>query len=290
MKYQKILNQGSEILKLNNIKSFCLDSELLLSSTLNLDRSSLLLNLDKKIKIEEKDFFFSLIERRKRNEPLAYITGYKEFWKNKFRVDKNTLIPRPDTEILVESVLDELDISSTKKILDIGTGSGCIILSILNDRKNCRGVGIDISKKAIKMAKYNAKIQHIKNRIRFFNSNIDNFYLYKYDVIISNPPYIELNKIYSLDKDIRNHEPKVALNGGVDGYSKIRLVINKSSNLIKKKGKLFLEVGCSQINKTLEILRLNGFCNNKVIKDLAKRNRCIVSTKIWILKDINEKL
>tara|TARA_B100001964_G_C14053799_1_gene518244 strand:+ start:39 stop:881 length:843 start_codon:yes stop_codon:yes gene_type:complete len=280
MKYQKILNQGSEILKLNNIKSFCLDSELLLSSTLNLDRSSLLLNLDKKIKIEEKDFFFSLIERRKRNEPLAYITGYKEFWKNKFRVDKNTLIPRPDTEILVESVLDELDISSTKKILDIGTGSGCIILSILNDRKNCRGVGIDISKKAIKMAKYNAKIQHIKNRIRFFNSNIDNFYLYKYDVIISNPPYIELNKIYSLDKDIRNHEPKVALNGGVDGYSKIRLVINKSSNLIKKKGKLFLEVGCSQINKTLEILRLNGFCNNKVIKDLAKRNRCIVSTKI----------
>jgi release factor glutamine methyltransferase len=280
MKYQKILNQGSEILKLNNIKSFCLDSELLLSSTLNLDRSSLLLNLDKKIKIEEKDFFFSLIERRKRNEPLAYITGYKEFWKNKFRVDKNTLIPRPDTEILVESVLDELDISSTKKILDIGTGSGCIILSILNDRKNCRGVGIDISKKAIKMAKYNAKIQHIKNRIRFFNSNIDNFYLYKYDVIISNPPYIELNKIYSLDKDIRNHEPKVALNGGIDGYSKIRLVINKSSNLIKKKGKLFLEVGCSQINKTLEILRLNGFCNNKVIKDLAKRNRCIVSTKI----------
>ena len=290
MKYQEILNQGSKILKLKDIKSYNLDSEILLSSTLQLGRPQLLLNLDKKIKIEEKDFFFNLIERRKRNEPLAYITGYKEFWKNKFRVDKNTLIPRPDTEILVESVLDELDISSTKKILDIGTGSGCIILSILNDRKNCRGVGIDISKKAIKMAKYNAKIQHIKNRIRFFNSNIDNFYLYKYDVIISNPPYIELNKIYSLDKDIRNHEPKVALNGGIDGYSKIRLVINKSSNLIKKKGKLFLEVGCSQINKTLEILRLNGFCNNKVIKDLAKRNRCIVSTKIWILKDINEKL
>ena len=280
MKYQQILNQGSEILKSNNIKSFYLDSELLLSSTLNLDRSSLLLNLDKKIKIEEKDFFFSLIERRKRNEPIAYITGYKEFWKHKFRVNKNTLIPRPDTEILVESVLDELDISSTKKILDIGTGSGCIILSILNDRKNCRGVGVDISKNAIKMAKYNAKIQHIKNRVRFFNSNIDNFYLYKYDVIISNPPYIELNKIYGLDKDIKNHEPKVALNGGIDGYSKIRLVINKSSNLIKKKGKLFLEVGCGQINKTLEILRLNGFCNNKVIKDLAKRNRCIVSTKI----------
>ena len=280
MKYQEILNKGSKILKLNNIKSYNLDSEILLSLTLELNRSQLLLSLDKKIENQEIFFFFNFIERRSKNEPIAYIAGYKEFWKNKFRVDKNTLIPRPDTEILVESVLDELDISSTKKILDIGTGSGCIILSILNDRKNCRGVGIDISKKAIKMAKYNAKIQHIKNRIRFFNSNIDNFYLYKYDVIISNPPYIELNKIYSLDKDIRNHEPKVALNGGVDGYSKIRLVINKSSNLIKKKGKLFLEVGCSQINKTLEILRLNGFCNNKVIKDLAKRNRCIVSTKI----------
>lgn len=280
MNYQEILNKGSEILKLNNIKTFNLDSEILLSSALKINRSRLILNLDKKISNREKFFFLNFIERRKKNEPIAYIIGFKEFWKNKFIVNKNTLIPRPDTEILVEQILKEINIDSVKKILDIGTGSGCIILSILNERRKCTGVGIDISKNAIKLAKYNAKIQHIKNRIKFFNSNIDNFCRDKYDVIVSNPPYIELNKFFGLDKDVKNHEPKSALSGGIDGYSKIRLVIEKSSILIKENGKLFLEVGFNQIKGTLKILKLNGFYNNKVVKDLAKKNRCIISTKI----------
>jgi len=280
MKYQEILNYGSRILKLNNIKSYNLDSELLLSSTLKIDRSKILLNLDKKIKIEEKIFFLNLIKRRKKSEPIAYIIGYKEFWKEKFKVNNNVLIPRPETEILVEQVINELNINSKKRILDIGTGSGCIILSILKERKKCMGVGIDISKNAVKLAKYNAKIQHIKNRIKFFNTDIDNFYSNKYDLIISNPPYIDLNKIDDLDKDIRNHEPKIALDGGIDGYEKIRLVIKKSSNLIKKKGKLFLEVGFDQARETLRILNVYGFYNNKIVKDLSKKNRCIISTKI----------
>ncbi len=280
MKYQEILNYGSRILKLNNIKSYNLDSELLLSSTLKIDRSKILLNLDKKIKIEEKIFFLNLIKRRKKSEPIAYIIGYKEFWKEKFKVNNNVLIPRPETEILVEQVINELNINSKKRILDIGTGSGCIILSILKERKKCMGVGIDISKNAVKLAKYNAKIQHIKNRIKFFNTDIDNFYSNKYDLIISNPPYIDLNKIDDLDKDIKNHEPKVALDGGIDGYEKIRLVIKKSSNLIKRKGKLFLEVGFDQAIETLRILNIYGFYNNKIIKDLSKKNRCIISTKI----------
>ena len=280
MKYQEILNYGSRILKLNNIKSYNLDSELLLSSTLKIDRSKILLNLDKKIKIEEKIFFLNLIKRRKKSEPIAYIIGYKEFWKEKFKVNNNVLIPRPETEILVEQVINELNINSKKRILDIGTGSGCIILSILKERKKCMGVGIDISKNAIKLAKYNAKIQHIKNRVKFFNSDIDNFYTGKYDFILSNPPYIKLNEISDLDKDVRNHEPKLALNGGIDGYSKIKLVIKKSSELIKKRGKLFLEVGFNQTLKTLKILKKNGFHNIKVVKDLAKKNRCIISTKI----------
>ena len=280
MKYQEALFQGSKILKFNNIRSFNLDSEILLSSSLQLDRSQLILNLDKKIKNKEKEFFFNYIERRKKSEPIAYITGYKEFWKNKFKVDKNVLIPRPDTETIVEQVLNDLNINSAKKILDIGTGSGCILLSILRERKKCTGVGVDISKNAIKLAKYNAKIQHIKNRIRFLNSDIDNFYGDKYDLIISNPPYVKLHKINSLDKDIKNFEPKVALNGGVDGYTKIRLTIKKSSTLIKKRGKLFLEVGFDQTRETLKLLKLNGFYTNKVVKDLANANRCLVSTKI----------
>ncbi len=281
MKYYEILNQGSKILKLNKIKSYNLDSELLLSSTLKINRSQLLLNLDKEIEnTNNKKNFFNFIKRRKKNEPIAYIIGYKEFWKDKFKVNKYVLIPRPETEILVEQVLNELNTKAEKKILDIGTGSGCIILSILKERKKCTGVGIDISKNAIKLAKYNAKIQHIKNRIRFFNTDIDNFYSNKYDLIISNPPYINLNKIGSLDKDIRNYEPRVALNGGIDGYSKIKLVIDRSSNLIKKKGKLFLEVGFNQAKETLRILNLYGFYNNKIVKDLGKKNRCIISTKV----------
>jgi release factor glutamine methyltransferase len=280
MNYQEILSKGSKILKLNNIKSFNLDSELLLSSILKIDRSNLILNLEKKIKKNETIFFFDYIERRKKNEPIAYITGHKEFWKNKFKVDNNVLIPRPDTEILVEQILNELSTNSKKKILDIGTGSGCIIISILNERKKCTGVGIDISKNAIKLAKYNAKIQHIKNRTRFLNTDIDNFNFDKYDLIVSNPPYIKFNEINCLDRDIRYHEPKIALSGGIDGLSKIRLVISKSSNLIKKSGKLFLEVGSTQAKETLKILNLYGFYNNKIIKDLGKKNRCIISTKI----------
>jgi len=275
-----MLYQGSKILRLNEIKSYNLDTEILLSSILKLDRAQLLLNLDKIVKNKEKIIFFKLIQRRSKNEPIAYITGYKEFWKSKFKVNKNVLIPRPDTETIIEQVLKELDKNSSKKILDIGTGSGCIIISILNERKKCSGVGIDISKKAVKLAKYNAKIQHIDNRIKFFNSNIDNFYGDKYDLIISNPPYIEQYKINGLEKDIKYHEPKVALDGGIDGFSKIKLIIEKSSTLIKKKGKLFLELGKNQTRETLKILNLNGFFKTKVIKDLANKNRCIISTKI----------
>lgn len=279
MNYQEILNEGSKILKLHNIKSFNLDSEILLSSVLKLERSKLILNLNKNIKYKDKKNYFNLIERRKKNEPVAYITGYKEFWKDTFKVNRNVLIPRPDTEIVVEQILNELDVNSSKRILDIGTGSGCIILSILKERKKCHGTGIDISKKAINLAKYNAKIQHIGNRIKFFNSDIDNFYRDKYDLITSNPPYIKLYEINDLDRDIKNYEPKVALNGGIDGYSKIKLVIKKSSTLIKKKGKLILEVGLGQIRETQRVLRLNGFYTNKVVKDLANKNRCIISTK-----------
>ena len=280
MKYHEILNQGSKILKLNKIKSHSLDSEILLSSLLNVDRSQLIINHNKIVKNNEKKNFFFLINRRKKNEPISYITGYKEFWNNNFKVDKNVLIPRPDTETIVEQVLSYLRPQSTKKILDIGTGSGCIIISILKERKKCKGVGIDISKNAIKLAKYNAKIQHIKNRINFFHSDIDNFLTDKYDLIISNPPYIKQHEINGLEKDIKNYEPRVALNGGIDGYSKIRLTIKRSSALIKKNGKLFLEIGSNQVMETLKILRLNGFFVNKVVKDLANKNRCIKSTKI----------
>jgi release factor glutamine methyltransferase len=280
MNCQEALNEGTKILRSNNIKSFNLDSEILLALSIKLDRSKLLLNLNKEIKKHQRKTFFNFIDRRKKSEPIAYILGFKEFWKNNFKIDKSVLIPRPDTEIVVEQALKEIKVHESKQILDVGTGSGCIILSVLNERKNSYGYGIDISKKAIKLAKNNAKIQHIGNRIKFLYSDIDNFYFGKYDLIVSNPPYIKLFDINVLDNDIKFFEPNLALNGGIDGYSKIRKVIKKSTALIKKKGKLILEIGFNQVFKTTKILKAHGFYVNRTIKDLSGINRCIVSTKL----------
>ena len=280
MNCSKILSNATDILKKEHINNPSLDSEIILSNVLKINRDKLLLNLDKRIKNNEITKFNNLIDRRKKKEPVAYILGHKNFWKSNFIVNKDVLIPRPETEHLVEEVLKIIPKSASFNILDVGTGSGCIIISIILERKKSRGVAIDISKKALYIAKYNAKMQHIQNRIKFFNSNIDKFSIGKYDLIISNPPYIINYKISYLDDDVKLYEPKVALDGGLDGYSEIKNVVKKSAELIKTKGKLLLEIGDKQINFTKEILRRNGFYINKIVKDLADKNRCIVSTKI----------
>ncbi len=280
MNYNIALNKASKLLKNSSIKSFKLDSEIILSNMLNLSREELLLNLNEEISNKDLKCFKKLIYRRKKKEPIAYIVGYKEFWKEKYKVNSNVLIPRPDTEIIVEEVLKNIPLNSSKNILDIGTGSGCIALSILKDRKKCYVKALDISKNALKVAKHNAKIQHLENRIRFINSNIDKFYYGKYDIIVSNPPYIKSMRIKKLDEDIRAYEPKLSLDGGNDGFSQIREVIKKSSVLIKKKGKLFLEIGFDQSKETKKLLLENKFYINRIVKDLGKKNRCIISTKI----------
>ena len=280
MNYNAVLNEASKILKDYSIKSPKLDSEIILANVLKLSREQLLLNLNEKISSKDFKFFIKSIQRRRKKEPVAYIIGHKEFWKEKFKVNSNVLIPRPDTEIIVEEVLKNIPLKSSKNILDIGTGSGCIILSILRDRNKCYANALDISIKALKVAKHNAKIQQLENRIRFINSNIDKLCNGKYDIIISNPPYIKSLSVRKLDDDVRLYEPKLALDGGNDGFSQIREVIKKSSILIKKKGKLFLEISFDQVNETKKLLLDNKFYVNQIVKDLGKKNRCIVSTKI----------
>ena len=280
MNYQSALSEATKTLKNHLIKNPKLDCEILLSNALKIEREKLLVNLNQEINGKDLNKFNDLINRRKKKEPIAYIIGYKEFWKKKFKINDNVLIPRPDTEHLVEESLKFIPKSSSLNILDIGTGSGCIILSILNERNKCYGVALDVSKKAINVAKYNAKIQQIENRIKFVNSDIDKFNMGKYDIVLSNPPYIKNYKIDCLDEDIRFFEPEIALDGGIDGYSKINTVINRCSILTKKKGKLFLEVGSDQVNQTTRLLKNRGFFINKIVKDLAKNNRCIISTKI----------
>ena len=190
------------------------------------------------------------------------------------------LIPRPDTEIIIEETLKLIKNKTHITILDIGVGSGCILLSLLREKKNSYGVGLDLSKKCIDLCKKNSFKLNLDKKVKFFKSDVDNFYYGKYDLIVSNPPYIKRNDLKYLEKDVKNFEPKIALDGGLDGLSEIRKVINKSSELIKKNGKLILEIGFDQKINVKKILINKGFYINKTIKDYSNNDRCIVSTKI----------
>jgi release factor glutamine methyltransferase len=280
MNIKNTLNCGLEILSDFNVNNSILDSELLLAKAIKKDRQYVILNSKENIGKNSLNIFFNLIKRRKKGEPIAYLTNKKEFWNEIFYIDKNVLIPRPDTEIIIEQLLKISLKRSQLQILDIGVGSGCILLSLLKERPNFYGTGIDICKNSINISKYNAKMLHLKNRIRFFHSSIDNFNVGKYDIVVSNPPYIELLKLKYLENDVFNYEPKLALNGGLDGFLMIRKVIEKTSVLIKKKGNFFLEIGFNQKNKVKEMLKENGFYINIILKDYGKNYRCIVSTKI----------
>ena len=280
MNIEKILNEGANILKENKIPNPQLDSEILLSNIINRGKKYILLNPKESLKIEHIKTFKSLIERRRKNEPVAYIINKKEFWKDEFFVNKNVLIPRPDTELIIEQVLKIYSKDSQLQVLDIGTGSGCIILSLLKERLNFYGTGIDVSKKCINVSKLNAKHLNLTGRVKFFHSSVDNFKIGKYDLGVSNPPYIELFNLKYLEENVINFEPKLALSGGFDGLSIIRKVINKTKNLIKKNGKFILEIGFNQKNKVKKILKEEGFYVNKSIKDYGNNDRCIISTKI----------
>ena len=280
MNIENILNEGINILQKNKIANPQLDSEILLSNSIKRDKKHIILNPKEILNSEQLRKFKSLIERRKKGEPIAYLINKKEFWKDEFFVNKDVLIPRPDSELIIEQVLKIYSKDVQLQVLDIGTGSGCILLSILKERYNFYGTGIDISKKSINVSKFNAKQLNLTNRVKFFHSSVDNFNNGKYDIIVSNPPYIEQLSLKYLEKDVVNFEPKLALSGGFDGFSKIRKVINKASILVKKNGKFILEIGFNQKNKVVKILKKEGFYVNKVIKDYGNNDRCIISTKI----------
>ena len=280
MNLETAIKNGSIELKKNEIKSPELDSEILLSKVLNKDRKFIILNSEEIIKNDNYETFKNLIKERTKGKPIAYMTGKKYFWKYEFKVSKNVLIPRQDTEIIIENILDIFKHKKELNFLDIGTGSGCILLSILKEKKNFLGTGIDLSDDCIKLSKINAKKLSVTNRAKFFKSDIDNFNIGKYDLIISNPPYIKKLDLKYLDKEILNFEPRLALDGGLDGLSEIRKVIAKSSELIKKKGKLILEIAFDQKYEVKEILKNNGFYIERIVKDLSKNERCIISTKI----------
>ena len=280
MNYFQTLKFGSNKLKLNNINTHILDSELLLSYTLNLPREKVLTNLDAKIKKSIFNSFKKLLHRREKKEPIAYILNNKEFWKNNFYINKDVLIPRPETEIIVEEVLKIIKPFSSKSILDVGTGSGCIIISIIKERLNCLATAIDISKKALNIARFNAKMHHLINKINFVNIDIDKIQYNKYDFVISNPPYIKKLNLSKLDESVKFFEPYIALEAGIDGLREIKKIIVKSNKLLKRNGRLIFEIGENQSMIVKNILNDNGYYVNKVINDISSIPRVIISTKI----------
>ena len=277
MEILNLINKGSKKLKDNNVLSHRLDSEVLLSKILNKTREELLMNLDKKIEIQKINYFERLIKRRSKKEPIAYILKQKEFWSKNYHVNQNTLIPRPETELMVENIVQIFN-SKDISILDIGTGTGCILLSILGELKNSRGVGIDISNKAINIAKKNSKKHFLKSRAKFIKKSFDKIYNKKFDLIVSNPPYIMKKDIKNLSEDIKRYEPKVALDGGNDGLDVIKKVIYKSRSILKIKGMLALEIGKGQYIKVSKILRQNNFKIKNLVSDYQENIRCILST------------
>jgi len=272
----QLLDAGSKILKNNKIQTHQLDAELVLSNLLKKQRENLIINCDQKISKNIVNSFNRLIVRRAAKEPLAYILKNKEFWSKNFFVNRNTLIPRPETELLCDNVIK---IFKNKKlyILDIGTGTGCILLSILSEIKKAKGIGVDISAKAIAVAKKNSNNFGLNKRAKFLTSSFDNIHNYKFDLIVSNPPYIKTGDIKKLSDDVRKFEPKIALDGGKDGLDVIKKIIYKSKTILKKLGLLALEIGYGQHYNVSQILKEQGFKEELLVKDYRDNIRCILA-------------
>ena len=280
MNIYSAIKEGTRILNRESIKTAKLDTEILLAEVIKKDRKYILLN--PKDIIDQKNLisFKKLIIERSNRRPIADIINKKFFWKSEFIVSNDTLIPRPDSETIIDNVLKLVKNKNKLNVLDIGIGSGCLLLSLLKERKDFYGTGIDISKNCLKISKINALNLKINSRLKLFKSNVDKFNYGKYDLIISNPPYIKKSNFKYLEKDVVSYEPRSALDGGLDGLSEIRKVIKKSSELIKNGGKFILEIGHDQKNKVINLIKKKGFYINNTKKDLANKDRCIICTRI----------
>ena len=277
MHTQDLILKAYTVLKKNKIKTAQLDAEIILSDILKISRTNLLINENYKVTKNILARYKKAINRRSKNEPVAYITRKREFWSNDFFVNKSTLIPRPETELMVNEITKFL--KRNIKILDIGTGCGCILLSLLKELKFSKGIGLDISKEAIKIAKKNSKQLNLSKRAHFIVADIRDFKSKQFDLIVSNPPYIETNDLNKLSIDIKNHEPLIALNGGIDGLDLIKKVIYKSNELLKKKGILAIEIGYKQYSRVSALLNQNNYDTLGKVIDYNDNIRCIISTK-----------
>ena len=270
-----------ELKKTNNLNSR-LDSEILVSHLINIPRENIYSKLKEDLQLDKVEKLKQLVNRRANKEPIAYILNNKEFWSTNFYVDRSVLIPRPETEVLIDLLLSK--ISNKNKyldVLDIGTGSGCILISLLKELKKARGVGVDKSSKAIAIAKKNSLLNKIDNRICFKNISLEQInFDKKFDIIVSNPPYLSNVSLKNLDFDIRLYEPKAALQGGVQGVDLLNKIIYLASKILKINGLLALEIGDNQFHILAKYLKENRFKILKKYTLINKQVRCLLATKL----------
>jgi release factor glutamine methyltransferase len=270
-----------ELKKTSNLNSR-LDSEILVSHLINIPRENIYSKLKEDLHLDKVEKLKQLVNRRANKEPIAYILNNKEFWSTNFYVDRSVLIPRPETEVLIDLLLSK--ISNKNKyldVLDIGTGSGCILISLLKELKKARGVGVDKSSKAITIAKKNSLLNKIDNRICFKNISLEQInFDKKFDIIVSNPPYLSNVSLKNLDFDIRLYEPKAALQGGVQGVDLLNKIIYLASKILKINGLLALEIGDNQFHILAKYLKENRFKILKKYTLINKQVRCLLATKL----------
>ncbi len=233
------------------------------------------------ISTEQREKALAMLQRRITHEPLDKIIGQREFYKSVFKVNKNVLSPRADTEILVESALELIPQEQDFHILDLGTGSGCILLSLLKERSNCKGTGVDASKEALDIAKENMQNLHLTSQATFLYKSWtdENFVTETFDMIVSNPPYIPTKEIEMLEKDVKDYDPLSALDGGEDGLECYRQIAKVTPLILKPNGYILLEVGYNQAKAVADIFMAHGLTLAKVIPDLSNINRCVILKK-----------
>ncbi len=269
---------STEYLQNKGIESPRINAELLLANILNCKRLDLYLKFDQPLRKDEIRIYREFIKRRGKFEPLQYIIGSVEFYGLEFKVNKSVLIPRPETEILVETIINSFNSEENIDILDIGTGSGNIAVALAKNLLNSKVDAIDNSLEALEIAKENARLNSVEDRIDFINNNImngNNLSAKKYDVVVSNPPYVSVVEFPELQPELKVYEPRIALTDEGDGFSFFRIIASIAKNILKDKAKLFFEVGKDQYKQVKQILQDNNFKNITIKKDYLDIERVI---------------
>lgn len=279
MKILELYKNSAKELEQQGILTSKLDVKILLSHLLNIDSKELIMYFNQHIEQKFINSFNQLLKRRLNREPIANIVNKKSFWSYDFFVNENVLTPRNDSEILIEAVLSNYNnMQEGLKILDLGTGSGCLILSLLKMYKNASGLAVDISEKALKVARQNAENLKINN-IKFLKNNWNDNIEEKFDIIISNPPYIPTKEIKELEPEVNKFNPLLALDGGEDGLNCYRYLAKSLDKNLKENTKIFLEIGKNQEKDIKKIFNENGYKLLKMYKDLAEINRILCFKK-----------